>query len=312
MTVYHVISVSGGKDSGATLLLACDRVPKDQIRPIFCDTGNEHEAVYEYLDYLESFTGLRIERLKADFSEQIAAKRMFIARDMRKGRKNGKRIRWSNKAKRRALSVLKPTGNPFLDLCLWKGRFPSLKAQFCTEELKTNMAVMYQLEFIDSGHGVISWQGIRRDESMNRRNAKKIERFGPRLYAFRPLVEWSANDVFDYCASKGLQPNPLYLQGMSRVGCMPCINVNKVEMREISNRFPEHIERVSDWERLVSMACKRGMSTFFAADKDQKQKIANVGQVVEWSRTSRGGKQYDLLAVLDETTACASAYGLCE
>lgn len=312
MDFIHVVSVSGGKDSAATLLLAIDRVPKEQIRPIFCDTGNEHEVVYEYLDYLENFTGLRIERLKADFSEQIAAKRMFIARDMRKGRKNGKRIRWSNKAKRRALSVLMPTGNPFLDLCLWKGRFPSRKAQFCTEELKRNMAVLYQMEFMDAGHGVVSWQGVRRDESMNRRNAKKIERCAPRLYAFRPLVEWSANDVFDYCASKGLQPNPLYLQGMGRVGCMPCINVNKAALREISNRFPEHIERISKWEKLVSMACKRGMSTFFAADKDPKQKIANVAQVIEWSRTSRGGKQYDLLADLDEPTACASAYGLCE
>jgi len=33
---------------------------------------------------------------------------------------------------------------------------------------------------------------------------------------------------------------------------------------------------------------------------------------VEWARTSRGGRQFDMLADLIEPTACASAYGLCE
>ena len=30
-----------------------------------------------------------------------------------------------------------------LDLCIWKGRFPSRKAQFCTSELKTMPLVEY-------------------------------------------------------------------------------------------------------------------------------------------------------------------------
>ena len=163
--IKHVISVSGGKDSTATLLLALENCPRKSIVPIFCDTGNEHAAVYEYLTYLELALDIEIVRLKADFSEQIARKRIFISRDQRKGRKNGKRLRWSNKAKRRALAALVPTGNPFLDLCMWKGRFPSRKAQFCTEELKRNMAVSFQIDLIDAGPQVLSWQGVRRDES---------------------------------------------------------------------------------------------------------------------------------------------------
>jgi hypothetical protein len=34
--------------------------------------------------------------------------------------------------------------------------------------------------------------------------------------------------------------------------------------------------------------------------------------VIAWSRTTRGWRQFDLLADLTESTACASAYGLCE
>lgn len=312
--IKHVISVSGGKDSTATLLIAMENCPRDSIVPIYCDTGNEHAAVGEYLTYLEHALDIEIIRLKADFSEQLNRKRMFIARDQRTGRKNGKRLRWSNKAKRRALGEMYPTGNPFLDLCMWKGRFPSRKAQFCTEELKRNMAVSFQIDLVDAGYRVLSWQGVRRDESQNRRNAKKIERIGGGIWTFRPIVEWTAMQVFDYCASRGIQPNPLYKQGMSRVGCMPCINVNKAELAEISRRFPEAIEEKAEWERKVALCSKRMAATFIPAPgiSPEQAKDNTIWHVVEWSKTSRGGRQFNLLDGLIESAACSSAYGLCE
>jgi 3'-phosphoadenosine 5'-phosphosulfate sulfotransferase (PAPS reductase)/FAD synthetase len=321
MSIIHVVSVSGGKDSAATLLLAIERFGADRVRGIFCDTGNEHEAVYAYLDYLQLATGVAIVRLKADFSSEILRKRMFIARDVRTRRgPDGRKLRWSNKAKRRALAVLHPSGNPFLDLCLWKGRFPSRKAQFCTEQLKRNMAVEFQLGLIEGGHTVVSWQGVRRDESQNRRNAKKYEAVGGGLHIFRPLVEWSAADVFAYCASKGIVPNPLYKQGMGRVGCMPCINANKAELKQIGLRFPDHVARISQWEALVLAASKRGGATFIPAENGGQfvqnslahAKAKDIYHVIEWANTSRGGKQFSLLTALDEPTACASSYGLCE
>lgn len=204
-----------------------------------------------------------------------------------------------------------------LDLCMWKGRFPSRKAQFCTEELKRNVAVEFQLGLMDAGHRVVSWQGVRRDESFNRRNAKKAERVGRNLWIFRPIVEWSAERVFAFAKSHRVNPNPLYMQGMTRVGCMPCINVNKAELREIALRFFGEIERVAGWELLVGNCSKRGASTFMCdahGAKDRREVFAdlNIWQRIEWAKTTRGGKQFDLLAQLDEPTACSSAYGLCE
>ena len=319
MKIIHVVSVSGGKDSTATLLLALSRIKRESLRFIFCDTGNEHEEVYRYLNYLEKTLSIRIDRLKADFSEQIKNKRMFIARDQRTKRdKSGRKLRWTNRAKRRALEVLHPTGNPFLDLCLWKGRFPSRMAQFCTTELKVYMAVSYQIDLIDAGYKVVSWQGIRRDESQKRKNAKKIERLDPGLYAFRPLVDWSADDVFECHRNHEIKPNPLYLQGCGRVGCMPCINVSKDELRQIATRFPDHIARISDWEDLVCKGSKRGYSTFFHKFKINEISDAEIFNnnkichVIEWSKTGRGGKQFDMLNELINVDVCASAYGLCE
>ncbi|WP_027469193.1 phosphoadenosine phosphosulfate reductase domain-containing protein [Deefgea rivuli] len=315
MKIKHVVSVSGGKDSTATLLVALQRVSRENLCAIFCDTGNEHEAVYEYLDYLELALDIKIDRLKSDFSDEIRRKRMFIARDQRVKRdKKGRKLRWTNKAKRRALEVLNPTGNPYLDLCLWKGRFPGRKTQFCTEELKRNPAVEYQLNLLDQGYQVVSWQGVRRDESFARRNAKKSERITLKLRTFRPLVDWTAEQVFSFCAQHKIEPNPLYKQGMGRVGCMPCINASKAEFSQIAKRFPQHIARISEWENLVASASKRQAATFVPAPgiatKDAGQH--GIYSVVEWAKTTRGGRQYDLLGDLTELATCASSYGLCE
>lgn len=360
MTIRHVVSVSSGKDSVATLLIALDRFGTDNVIPIFCDTGNEHTAVHEHLAYLEQSLDIEIVRLRANFDAEIAGKRRFISRDQRVGRKydtapvfdadgnpapkrdgrgniitrvvkregievqepvqkvrkvgGGRKIRWSNKAKRRALSVLYPSGNPFLDLCMWKGRFPSRKAQFCTEELKRNIAVEYQMGLIDQGITVVSWQGVRRDESLNRRNAKLFERVGPKLYIYRPIGDWNAMQVFACADSHGIAHNPLYLQGCDRVGCMPCINCSKHQMKQISSRWPEHIWRISEWEWLVGQASKRGVSTFIPAPGESRTAIerGNIWKVVEWSKTTRGGRQYDLLLDMDDFVGCSSAYGLCD
>jgi len=359
--VIHVISVSGGKDSTATLLLALNRVPRDRLRAIFCDTGNEIDVTYRYLDVLEAHLGIRIERLKADFTREIAAKRRFIARDQRTGRVyrkapvfdthgqpvpkrdglgriimhtvkrggvlvqepvqktrkvgGGNRVRWSNKAKRRALAVLHPTGNPYLDLCLWKGRFPSRMAQFCTEELKRNIAVAYQLALVDQGFSVVSWQGIRRDESVKRRTARRMERIGPRMYAFRPIVDWTAQQTVDFVRAQGCPLNPLYTQGQSRVGCV-CINSNKEDLSSIAIRHPQEIERIAEWEHLVSQASKRGFTTFFHIHGKKQQDLRRIfaeGSIrSKVAMVTNDDGTMDLFDDELDAPACASSYGLCE
>lgn len=100
---------------------------------------------------------------------------------------------------------------------------------------------------------------------------------------------------------------------MGRVGCMPCINANKAELAEISRRFPEHIERIAEWERIVAEVSKRGASSFFPAPDDGRGALRgnNVVAYVKWAKTFRGGRianpEYDQPA-----PACASSYGLCE
>lgn len=325
--IANVLSISGGKDSTAQLLLALESGVQNII-PVFADTGHEHEHTYAYLDYLEQALGLKIIRLKADFSEAIEKKRKFIANDTRIGRKGGRRIRWTNKRKRMALEILHPTGIPFLDLCLLKGRFPSTRARFCSEELKHKPIDDFIASLVGSYDAIISWQGVRADESPARKNLPKYEvELGawlpePKgLLIYRPIIDWTAQDAFDQHRKSGVKWNPLYEQGQGRVGCMPCIHAKKDELRQISNRFPQEIDRVERWEALVGTASKRGVSTFFSADKtpgphqkDRNLPMPGIREVVEWSKTSRGGRNYDLIHAVEIDTApyCQSSYGLCE
>jgi 3'-phosphoadenosine 5'-phosphosulfate sulfotransferase (PAPS reductase)/FAD synthetase len=308
---HNIVSVSGGKDSTALLLLAIERQP-DNLQAVFADTGNEHEITYEYVQYLNDKV-FPIRTVKADFSRQIAGKREYVL------------TKWAEKgapqdAIERAAAALAPTGNPFLDLCIWKGRFPSSKAAFCSEELKRNPIMMQvQNPILYAESDVISWQGVRRDESLRRRHlveceAKTTMPWGSVLWNYRPILDWTAEDCFAMHRKHGIKHNPLYEQGMGRVGCMPCINCRKDELLEISKRFPEAIDRIRQWEDAVKQASKRKAATFFAAPSDDSEWSATqtIDVVVEWAKTSRGGKQYDWLRTELDGPLCSSIYGLCE
>ncbi len=312
--VEHVVSFSGGKDSTALYLLALER--GRPFKPVFADTGNEHESVYEMVEALPRLTGgPAIETVTANFDERIANKRVVVET---KWRREGV----SEGTIATALDALVPSGNPFLDLCIWKGRFPSTKARFCTEELKVYpiQRGVYERAFA-GGKAVVSWQGVRAEESFSRSLLPRWQRLkgNGRLYAYRPLLAWKLADVWAMHAKHGIARNRLYNMGMGRVGCMPCIMARKDEMREIAARFPEHVARIAQWESVVSSASKRECATFFAVTDDPNYEEGEtldhlthgIYQRVEWSKTSRGGKQYDLALAADFGTAC-NQWGACE
>ncbi len=280
----HIISLSGGKDSTATLLLACDRLQKTAIQPVFVDTGNEHTETYRYLDFLESHLDIPITRLTPDFTRQMAEKRHFIARDSRIGRgKRGAKLRWSNRRKREALANLHPSGNQFLDLCMLKGMFPSNRSRFCTEYLKKDVFVDFVDDLAQKGGRVIVWQGIRRDESDKRKNAKLFERVGKGFYHFRPLIDWTEADVFRFIAEKGLPANPLYAH-LGRVSCAPCVYSNKKDLRAIFASDLSVLDKVRDWETRVAACSKTGKAAFFHGKELAGARLSEVHPLVFWDR----------------------------
>ena len=309
-----MVSISGGKDSLAVALLALETQPPDSVELVHADTGHEHPDTVDYLDYLEGALGRPILRLRADFTQAMAQKRNTVL------------TVWPeqgvpDEVVRAAAALLeKPTGVPFFDMCLAAGRFPSQVARFCTRELKIEPITEHQLGLVEAGHWVWSWQGIRHDESRARRAMVEFEDLGGGVSIYRPILRWNAKDVFEAAKAKGIAPNPLYRQGMDRVGCMPCINASKDMLAEIAKRWPWVIDKLRRWEEVVSLAAKRGNATFFNRsipvgttfrNRDEIGVFNGIDATVDWARTSPGGKQYDLFKVGAPDT-CSSAYGLCE
>lgn len=353
----HFASLSGGIDSLAATLVAIERAAKRSmdLRLFNADLGgNENPITHEYIGYLEQALGMPILRKRADFTEALAQRRAHIDHHWSKEKRTKKHTAeckarretmlksagrdwkaWRSKCDcpvrisppvepeliERAKAMLHPTGEPFLDLCLLKGRFPSRMAQFCTEELKLAPfnAVVHPL--LEAGHNVVSWIGERADESEARAKKPPIQRIrwprsGGDLVLYRPIHKWKKAECFALAKRHGVLPNKLYQMGMGRVGCF-CINSSKQEIAQTAKRFPEVIERITEWQRLVGMVSRHQSATFFSGTESDPL-AGDIHRMVDWAQTTRGGRQYDLLQALSRAQAeqewamCESAYGLCE
>lgn len=325
----HVVSVSGGKDSTALYLLAVERgMP---FTAVFADTQHEHEYVYEMVDNLPRLTGgPTIRTVRADFTNDFIRKRNYILEKWPLAGVPQDKVE-------RAAALMRPTGSAFLDLCIIKGRFPGANSRFCTDELKIRpMWFHVNKPILEDGRALISWQGIRAEESIVRRDLLRFQRANIvwngekkdvkrravdwRSYIYRPIHHWKINDVWEMHRKHGIDPNPLYGMGMGRVGCLPCIMCRKDELRQIAAKFPEAIDKLEEWEAIVKETSKQGNATFFCASDDplyQGETGAAFNQMkygirsrVDWSRTSYGGVQYNML-LADIGTSC-SEWGVCE
>jgi hypothetical protein len=194
----------------------------------------------------------------------------------------------------------------FPDLAFVKGIYPSRKVQFCTKILKLEPQKRWMADNLQD-EAYIRYSGVRADESEDRKNLPEREWddwFDCELV--RPLISWTKLECFAYLKARGEEVNPLYKLGFSRVGCAPCINSGKDDVRLWAARFPEMIDKVRQWEKEVGR-------TFFAPCVPGKE-INWVDEVVAWSKTLHGGQKTCLPFVEAEAASgsCSSKYGLCE
>lgn len=205
-------------------------------------------------------------------------------------------------------------GWSLVDLCLDRKGFPYGGARFCTVELKIDAMIAYIAARADAGEDLVNAVGIRRAESEGRSDAQEWEwSEGFDCETWRPLVDWTMADVVSIHARHGLAPNPLYLMGFSRVGCFPCIHANKGEIRLLAEVAPERIDLIRDLEKRIGIVSNADPkpSFFSLRGADGKKHRTPIDEVVAWSRTSRGGTQFDMFAQ-DPADAGCMRWGLCD
>ena len=156
---------------------------------------------------------------------------------------------------------------------------------------------------MQDGYDVWSWQGVRAEESPSR--ARQPEQSpSPEISGvidYRPILTWTVKDVVNMHRRHGIPINPLYSQGFARVGCFPCINAGKNELRRIVQGHPWAVKKCEEWERLVSEASRVHMATFFHVSKSDGVKRRGIHETARWAMTRRGGKMFDLMAYVDRS-----------
>lgn len=191
--------------------------------------------------------------------------------------------------------------------------FPSGVARFCTRLLKVEPMQNY-LAQVRYEHGVkpVNAVGIRADESAARAQQEAVEEQDEGT-VWRPLIAWDEAQVRAVHAAHGVRPNPLYLQGASRVGCWPCIYARKHELRHLAAVAPERIAHIEALEQRVTelrQAARPGAAeaTFFKSRRKDVPKMG-VRAMVEWANT-KDGEQLDDVEQIEEQ-GCMR-WGLCE
>lgn len=199
----------------------------------------------------------------------------------------------------------------FADRVLAHNTFPGiLNRRWCTEELKLE-PFRAELDRIreETGDEATVVVGVRAEESDDR--AKMPEREWSDFYdceMWRPLIDWTLEQVIQEHHDANIPLNPLYREGAERVGCWPCKNAGKRELRMVAR----------DEERVVEIEVleQKTGTTMFCLErpkkKGQERKLipTPIREMLKWAQTERGGRKL-MLPMFQEPTGCAR-WGLCE
>jgi len=219
------------------------------------------------------------------------------------------------------------------ELIRHKGMFPSRVRRFCTTDLKVLPMARYLRTLMDAGADVVNTIGIRAAESEARARMPEWEDSQQTFdcEVWRPILSWSEQDVIAIHKRHGLQPNPLYLLGASRVGCWPCVYARKSELRLLAETDPKRVVRLRLLEEEIgAQATERaaregrqltGPPTWFP--NRLSTRLANgkrdgscwpIERVIAWSRSA---PRYGMSATADEFLLASQQdgcmrWGLCE
>jgi 3'-phosphoadenosine 5'-phosphosulfate sulfotransferase (PAPS reductase)/FAD synthetase len=240
-------------------------------------------------------------------------------------------------AKRTGLRLVLLDSEGMVALCIRKKRAPSMKARFCTEELKRKPFAAYVARKQAEGFETVIWIGERADESAPRAK-KPCDEWDSEYNALvvRPIQSWTIPDVLAIHAKNGIPLNPLYYQGMGRVGCMPCVLEDKAGLAAIAERRPEAFDKVGALEAILGRTfwapgrtpprfCSKRVWVEATPEKIRKKDgkviaakparwvpLATAADVRTWALTAKKQAPGQLVMFPEPKKKCQSRWALCE
>ncbi len=219
---YHAVSLSGGKDSTAMLLLMIEReMPIDAV--LTADTGMEFPEMYAHLAKLD-------EHLHRERGIHITTLRHLMG------------FEWLmfEEPKQKPSSI---ENRQRLGVPLYGNGWPGIRVRWCTGQLKTHL-INKEVNRLKGQYHAIHYVGIAADEP------KRIK--GERY----PLVEWgiTEGEALKIAYDLGYDWGGLY-DIYNRCSCWCCPLQRIGELRKLRSHHPEL------WDRLMEMD-KRALAQF--------------------------------------------------
>lgn len=211
---YHAVSLSGGKDSTAMLLLMIERgMPIDAV--LWADTGMEFPEMYEHIsrldEHLNRERGLHITTLRHPKGFEYL---MF------------------DEPKQKQSSI---ENRQRLGVSLYGNGWPGVRVRWCTGQLKTHL-INKEVNRLKEQHQALHYVGIAADEPAR----VKDEQY--------PLVEWGITEAqaLQICYDRGYNWQGLY-EIYHRCSCWCCPLQRIDELRKLRRHHPEL------WQRLMQL-----------------------------------------------------------
>ena len=110
-------------------------------------------------------------------------------------------------------------------------------AESAGRRAKSGIAMVYTARELGVEENVAAAGLLTTDDASSRRLFEQCQLRGVRV--LNPIIDWSDGDVWSYLHSRGIEGNPLYKEGWTRIGCVGCPLASR-RAREIAfARYPK-------------------------------------------------------------------------
>jgi 3'-phosphoadenosine 5'-phosphosulfate sulfotransferase (PAPS reductase)/FAD synthetase len=160
-----------------------------------------------------------------------------------------------------------------------------LTKRWCSAEVKIDVAdkvIGYHPDF-KKNVTILECTGERREESANRACYPEREpgrkdaqaRAKRRVDQWRPVIDWSEQDVWDAMERYRVRPHPAYMLGFGRCSCMTCVFCGPRQWATIAAISPQTVDAFANAEEVIKHTMHSGTTIPETVEKGIKKFGAN-------------------------------------